>query len=346
MNGRRKKLTAALGAVVGAVLLCGSWAASAAGATGAAGKELVIYSGRGERFTRPIAKAFAAKTGIRVRTLVGSGGQLLARIREEGRRTRADIFMTNYAGVLEKGRREGLFQSYDSPMLAHVPARYVGPGNQWFGASVRARVIVYNTKLVDPARLGSILDLAQPEWKGRLGITVSTNGSFVGGLATMLAQHGQAKTRKFLVGIKANAGENVFPKHTPIVSAVARGEIAVGLVNHYYFYRAITKNGALPIGILYPDGDGAGVPTTISGLAILTHAKRVAAARRFVDFVLSEQGQKLFAEVNFEFPVSDAVARHPLLPGPGQVRLAPVEQALKVERIDQAVLLIKTVGLL
>ncbi len=329
----------AVGLLVGAALLLG-------GPGRPAGAEsLVIYSGRGEKFTRPVAQAFSKASGVKVQTLVANAGQLLARIQVEGARTPADVFMSNYAGTLDRARRLGLLQPYASPMLKHIPERYVGPQRMWFGASARARAIVYNTDLFAKPPVRSILELAEPRWRGKLGITVSTNGSFVGGLAAMIAQHGEARVRAFLAGIKANAGHNVFPKHTPIVSAVARGEIALGLVNHYYYYRAVSKNGKAPLGIVFPDQDGAGAPTTISGLAILKHAKHVGAARKFVDFVLSPKGQRLFAEVNFEIPVSREVATHPLLPPRGKLRLAPVHQGLKAEHIDLAVELIRSVGL-
>ncbi len=308
-------------------------------------QELVVYSGRGEKFTRPVLKAFQAETGIKVQSLVSGSGQLLARIREEGPRTPADIFMSNYAGTLERARTLGLLQSYRSPELASIPEAYVGTDAQWFGVSARARAVVYNKKLVKPEQVGSLLDLSRPEWKGRLGITVSTNGSFIGGLATMLQQHGKTAVRNFLVGIKANAGNNVFPKHTPIVSAVARGELALGLVNHYYFYRAIAKNPAAEIGIVFPDAEGVGAPTTISGVALLRYAKHPEPGRKFVDFVLSPRGQRIFAEVNYEFPVRPGVPFHRLLPAPNTIRLAPVSQALKAEKIDEAVELIKTVGM-
>ncbi|MCZ6841523.1 MAG: extracellular solute-binding protein [SAR324 cluster bacterium] len=313
--------------------------------SGWSAEQLVVYSGRGEKFTKPVVKAFSAATGVEVQTLVSNAGQLLARIQVEGERTPADVFMSNYAGTLDRARRLGLLQPYASPMLKHIPERYVGPQRTWFGASARARAIVYNTDIFSKQPVRSMLELAEPRWRGKLGITVSTNGSFVGGLATMIGQHGEKRVRAFLEGIKANAGDNVFPKHTPIVSAVARGEIALGLVNHYYYYRAIAKNGRAPLGIIFPDQDGAGAPTTISGLAILKHAKHLDAARKFVDFVLSPRGQRLFAEVNYEIPVSRDVMAHRLLPPRDSIRLAPVGQGLKVESIDLAIELIRTVGM-
>ena len=119
----------------------------------------------------------------------------------------------------------------------------------------------------------------------------------------------------------------------------------MGLINQYYYYRAVAGNPDLPIGIIYPDQSSHGAPVTIAGLAILRHAKNPAAARKFLDFVLSTQGQKVFAEVNYEFPVRRDVPAHPLLPEAGSIRLSPVSQTLQVETIDQAIELIRDVGL-
>lgn len=310
-----------------------------------AGERLVVYSGRGERFTRPIVQAFQERTGIETISLVGSSGQLLMRIEEEGARTEADIYLTNYVGFLEKARERGLLQPYRSPHAASVPAAYRGPDDFWSGASARVRAIVYNTGLADPSELRTMSDLADPRWEDKLGLIVSSNASFIGGLSTMILQEGVEATRAFLRGIKRNAGDRIYPKHTPLVSAVARGEVAVGLINHYYYYRAMAKNPALPLGLIYPGQESHGAPVTIAGLGILKHAKHLEAARKFVDFVLSPEGQKLFAEVNYEFPVSREVPAHPSLPAPGTVRLSPVSQSLQVESIDRAIELIKEVGL-
>ena len=308
-------------------------------------EQLVVYSGRGEKFTRPVVKAFQKRTGIRTQALVGGSTNLLARIQEEGERTQADVFLTNYAGVLEQARKRNLLQPYESPVLKAIPKEYIGPDSMWVGASARARAIVYNKNLVKPEQVTGVLDIADPKWKGKLAITESTNGSFIGGLATMLGQFDEPTVRRFLAGIKENAGENIFPKHTPIVSAVERGEVALGLINHYYFYRAISKNPKAPLGVIFPDKQGGGVPTTITGLAILKHGKNIKAARLFLDYVLSEEGQKIFAEVNFEFPVRKGVKVHPLLQKSGSVNLAPVNHALKVDQIDKAITLIKEVGM-
>ena len=308
-------------------------------------EQLVIYSGRGERFTRPVARAFEARSGIKVQALVGPPNQLLVRIQEEGARTPADVFISTSVGVLELAREGNLLQSHSSPAVDRLPAAFRGPENKWFGASLRVRAVVYRKGRVDPSAIQSILDLAKPEWEGKLAITVSTNASFIGGVAAMVAQHGEPAVRAFLKGIRRNAGVNVFPGHTPIVSAVARGEVELGLINHYYFYRAIAKDAQAPIGIVFLDQNGAGAPVLIAGLAILKEAKHPEAARQFVDFVLSEAGQKVFAEVNYEFPTNPAVPAHALLPPRAGIKLAPMAATLDAGKIDRAIDLIKAAGM-
>jgi iron(III) transport system substrate-binding protein len=230
-------------------------------------------------------------------------------------------------------------------MAANIPPEFHGADDTWIAGSARSRTIVYHTGLADPAKLQHLMDLTAPAWEGKLGITVSSNASFIGGLAAMIRQEGAAQARRFLEGIKRNAGDHVYPNHTPVVSAVARGEVAVGLVNQYYFYRAIAQNPKLPIGIVYPDQDTHGSVLTTTGLGILRHAKHPEAARKFIDFVLSDEGQKIFAEVNYEFPVNPRVERHPLLPKPGTIRFSPVSQALQTATIDEAIELIRQVGM-
>lgn len=300
---------------------------------------LVVYSGRGERFTKPVLRAFTKKTGIPTLPLVGNAGALLVRLTEEGKRTRADVFISNSAGILELAREAGVLTPFNPKVK--LPSHYLGAENTWFAASVRARAIVYNKNLIKGAEIKSLLDLAQPRWKGKLGITVSTNGSFVGGVAAMISQYGEKAVGDFLKGIALNAGNNTFPKHTPIVSAVARGEIALGLINHYYYYRHLKKFPGAPIGILFPDQDKKGTPSTVSGLALVKHGKNRSAAKKFIDFVLSPEGQKVYAEVNYEFPVNAQVFPHKALPKRGEVKLLPSGLSQMTKQLDTAVALIK-----
>lgn len=111
---------------------------------------LTIYSGRGEKFTRPVTKAFTEQTGIPVRLQTGQSAALLAKLRVEGDRSPADVFITNYVGVLEQARRQSLLTAVTPPKIQDIPAEFRAADNTWVAFSARLRVIVYNTDMVQP----------------------------------------------------------------------------------------------------------------------------------------------------------------------------------------------------
>ncbi len=308
---------------------------------------LTIYSGRGERFTRPVLQAFTEQTGIAVRMQTGSSAALLAKLREEGTRSPADVFITNYVGVLEEARKHDLLTPCTSPMVAQIPAEFRATDNTWLAFSARMRVIVYNTNLVQPGGITSVLDLADPKWHGQVATVTSGNQSFIGGLTALYAVLGEKKTTAFLQGLKANSRGLVMPKHTPIVKAVAAGQVPLGYVNHYYYYRYKAKQPQAPLGIVFPDQgpEGTGSVVTVAGAAILRASKHQETAQRFMEFLIAPQGQQIFAEVNYEYPVNPQVPAHPAVVPRQTLKLAPVNLALAYASRTRAIALIEQVGL-
>jgi iron(III) transport system substrate-binding protein len=319
----------------------GSWSAAAGAET------LVIYSGRGEQFTKPIIEAFQQKTGIAVQYQTADSAALLAKLREEGEKTPADVFITNYAGVLEQARQDGLLRPFNSPLLQQISSEYRAPDNSWVALSARTRVVVYNTNLINPKELTSLLDLADPKWKGKVATVSSANASFIGGISAMYSLLGAEKTEHFLRSLKENTAGLVFPGHTPIVSAVASGQVPLGYVNHYYYYRHKAKDPTAPIDILYLDQgkEGMGAAFTITGAAILKHAKHGQAAQQFLDFLLSAEGQKIFADVNYEYPINPEVPTNPAVKKRSEIQLAPVNLTVDVDNQKKVVTLIEQIGL-
>lgn len=308
---------------------------------------LIIYSGRGERFTRPITKAFTARTGIAVQFQTGKSAALLAKLRIEGAKSPADIFMTNYVGVLEEARKYALLEPVTSPLVEQIPPEFRAPDNAWLAFSARLRVIVYNTTMVQPGEVTSLFDLAEAKWHGKVGTVTSGNQSFIGGLTALYALRGAEATEAFLRGLKANTQGRIMPKHTPVVSAVAAGQFPLGYVNHYYYYRHKAKHPDAPLGIIIPDqgADGMGAVVTVAGAAMLKSAKNRAAAQRFMEFVIAPEGQKIFAEVNYEYPVNPDVAAHEAVIPRARIKLAPVKLSLAYANRSQAIALIEKVGL-
>ena len=308
---------------------------------------LTVYSGRGEKFTRPVIEAFAKHTGIEVRLQTGASGALLAKLQVEGERSPADVFITNYVGVLQEARRHGLLAPVTAPGLSSIAPEFRASDDTWVAFSARLRVIVYNTDAIEPGAVTSLMDLADPRWRGQVGTVSSGNQSFIGGLSAIYALQGEAATEAFLRGLKANSQGQVLPKHTPVVSAVAAGQFPLGYVNHYYYYRHKAKDPDAPLGLLVPDQqDGQmGAVVTVAGAGVLKAAPNPAAAQEFMAFLVSPVGQEVFAAVNYEYPVVASVPAHEAVVPRDRINIAPVDLSMAHASRDKAIALIDKVGL-
>ncbi len=291
-----------------------------------ASEQLVVYSGRSDQFVLPVVKAFTEKTGIKILLHNAKSTALLSKLILEGKRTEADLFLSNDAGNLQVGADKDLFLPLPEKLIADIPAQYRAPNNAWVGLSSRMRVLVVNTEAENTKSIDSIFDLADPALKGRLAITHSANGSYIAGTTVYMLTAGIDKTRDWLNGMKANVAGKVFNKHGKVVKAVAQGKADVGLVNHYYIYRHLAETPDSPIKIILPDQgeDGIGVAENVAGIAISQHSKNIDAAKQFVAFLVSEEGQKIFAEINREYPVRPGIAAASGIPAAGSFKVSNV----------------------
>ncbi len=269
------------------------------------GGKLVIYSGRSESLVKPIIDQFAAATGVEVQVRYGSTSELAGVLLEEGANSPADLFYAQDPGGLGAVQKAGLLRPLPADIIGQVPARFAAEDDSWVGISGRARVVVYNTNAItDPATQlpDDMWGFTDPAWNGRIAWAPS-NGSFQAMVTAMRAAWGEEKTREWLQGIQAN-NPRVFEGNTPIVEAVANGEVAVGFVNHYYLYRFLNEQGEAFTARNYflPSG-GPGSLLMVSGAGILQGANNGANAERFIAFLLSAPGQQYFAAQTFEYPV-------------------------------------------
>lgn len=312
-----------------------------------ASESLVIYSGRSDKFVKPVIAEFTRQTGIKVILHTGKSTALLNKLKVEGSRTDADLFLSNDAGTLQRGSDWGLFQTMNETLVAPVKATLRAPDNTWVGLSARARVLVVNTNGPWANKNLSVFDLADPSLKGKLGITNSTNGSYIAGVTVYMESVGKKKTLQWLKGMKANVDGHVFNKHSKIVKAVAKGKKQVGLVNHYYIYRHLAKHPHAPIKIVLPDQgkNGMGVAWNVAGIAISKHTKQSSAAEKLVAFLISEKGQKQFAEVNREYPTREGIAAHADVPPAGSYKVAYVPMVELGEHRNETIDLIEQVGM-
>ena len=326
--------------VVVAALSLPSW--------GSADDTLVVYSGRAERLIQPALDAFQAESGIRVQMLTADSTALINRLRMEGARTPADVLITNDAGTLERARELQLLQPAAVPDLEEtIPSRFRAPDNSWIGLSGRIWVVVYNTTMVRPGDISSILDLANPGWKGKIAIPSAGSVYLQTGVSVIRALKGDEITTGFLRGLKDNAGAFVYGKNRQIVAAVARGEAAAGLVNHYYINRHLAKHPDAPIAPLLTDqGDqDMGVVLNAAGAGITAHTKRLTQALALIRFLISPKGQRTFADVNKEYPLNADVKAAPELLPLQSFQVASVPLSRLAQLRDPTMTVIEDVGL-
>jgi iron(III) transport system substrate-binding protein len=317
-------------------------------ADSSAADRLVVYSGRAERLIKPVLDAFQAKTGIQVDLLSSGTTELVNRLQAEGDRTTADLLMTNDIGSLERARELGLLLPLGMKDVEQtIPSPFRAADGTWVGLSGRFWVLAYNTGLLKPSDVKSILELADPRWKGKVAIPNAGSEYLQAGVSVIKAVYGDERTRQFLQGLKANAGTSVYGKSSQIVEAVAKGQVAMGLVNHYYVYRHLAAHPEAPLAALMLDQQdtGMGAIMNAAGIGIIKHSRHLEAARRLVEFLISRDGQKMFADLNKEYPLRPDVVADPSLPKREGFRVTTVPLARLGELREPTMTLIEQAGL-
>jgi iron(III) transport system substrate-binding protein len=274
---------------------------------------LTIYSGRTQNLVGPLLERFNQETGIAIDVKYGDSAELALLLDEEGDRTPADVFLSQSPGATGFLAGKGRLGQLDAGLLDRVDPRFHHRDSHWVGISGRQRVLVYNAKLVAEADLpDSVLDLTDDRFAGKVAVAPS-NGSFQDFVTAMRQLEGEAATAGWLKAMAANK-PRTYANNNAIVEAVSRGEVQMGLVNHYYNYRFQQENpGAPSRNHSFADGDVGAlvIPSTASLLAGTDKADE---ASRFVEFLLSPEAQRYFSDQTFEYPLVKGIPAAPGLP--------------------------------
>lgn len=305
----------------------------------------MVYSARIEQLIKPMFDAFTKETGIKVKYVTDNEGALLARLEAEGKNTPADMLITADAGNLWAAAQAGLLQPVKSAVLENnIPAHLRDPGNEWFGLSIRARTLVYNTKKVKPEELSTYEDLADAKWNKRLCLRTSKKVYNQSLVAMMIAEHGEAETEKIVKGWVANLAVDPLSDDTRALEFVAAGKCDVTLVNTYYFGRLMKKDPNLPLAIFWPNQNTNGVHVNVSGAGVTRHARHEQAAVKLLEFLSSDKAQNLFADVNMEYPVNPKIAADPFVAAWGGFKQNPINLVKAGELQTTAVKLMDRAG--
>lgn len=269
---------------------------------------LVVYNAQHEQLLDQLAPAFTKETGIKVELRNGKDLEMSNQLVQEGKASKADVFLTENSPAMSQVEAAGLLDELPADVVAPIPADYRPTSGLWTGFVARSTVLVYNTDKVGPGQLpASILDLAKPEWKGRVAFS-PTGADFQAIVAGLLALEGEQTTKAWLEGLKANG--KVYDGNNVVLEAVDSGESEVGIVYHYYWERDRKENGDVSDHSqqYYFGHQDPGAFVSVSGAGVLKSSDMVPEARKFVKFLVGEKGQQILADsYALEYPLNPAV---------------------------------------
>jgi iron(III) transport system substrate-binding protein len=333
--------SAALTAVAGCGADSRSATGGAGGRAGSAGT-ITVYSGQHQQTVAALVKDFQTRTGIEVHVRSGDEGDLANQVLQEGSSSPADVFYAENPPALDALDQRHLLAAVRPATLALLPRQDSSPSGHWVGVSGRAAALAYNTRAVSADRLpSSVLDLAQPAFKGKLGVAPSET-DFQPVVTRVVAARGADAAARWLSGLKDNA--KVYDSNEDLLAAVNRGEVEMGMVDHYYWYRLRDELGAGAIHSAlryFPSTDPGGL-VDVAGAAVLASSQRQALAQRFVAYLVSQPAQQIIA--------TSESWEYPLLPGVQDRRLPPLPQlahpVVDLGNGQQALNLLQQAGLL
>lgn len=283
--------------------------------------EVNVYSHRQPGLIQPLFDAFTAETGITVNVAYVDKG-MVERLQAEGSRSPADLVMTVDIARLSQVVDAGLTQPVASDILQqNIPAEYRDPNNQWFGLTTRARVVYASNERVKDGEVTTYEDLANPKWKGRICTRPGTHDYNLGLMAAMIHHHGEDYARTWATALKENLAHKPEGTDTDQAKAIWAGECDIALGNTYYVGQMLSnpeqKEWAESLRIVYPHFEDGGTHMNVSGVAMLKSAPHHDDALKLMEFLASDEAQKLYAETNHEFPVKPGVAWSPMVAGWG-----------------------------
>jgi iron(III) transport system substrate-binding protein len=298
-------------------------------ALGSAAENTVnLYSARKENLIKPLLDRFTEQTGIQVNLVTGKADALLKRLQSEGRNSPADLLITTDAGRLHRAVAAGVTRSVESANLSSlVPEAFRDPEGHWFGLSLRARPILYVKDKIDPAVLSRYEDLDDPRWRGEICIRSSNNIYNQSLVASLIAANGVAKTEVWAKGLVKNFARPPKGGDRDQIKAAAAGMCDLAVANTYYLAGMLTskseaeRDAAAKMGVFWPNQDDRGVHVNVSGVAVTASAKHPENAIKLVEFLLSNESQVWYAEVNGEYPVRQDVPSSELLQSWGDFKM-------------------------
>lgn len=312
--------------------------------------EVNVYSARHYDTDDALIRKFTEETGIKVNIIEGNSDTLLARIKQEGDLSPADVFITVDAGRLRQAEEKGVFEPTTSKVLeARIPASLRHPDGLWFGLTKRARIMVVSTDRVPEDATIDYEDLSDPEWKGRVLIRSSSNIYNQSLVASIIEAAGPEAAEAWCRGVVGNLARVPQGGDRDQIRGVAAGEGDVAVVNHYYLARMIggseaDRAAASKVRVVFPNQKNRGTHVNVSGAGVVKGAPNRENAVRFIEFLASNDSQARFASGNQEYPVVEGIEITPVLTGFGPYKSDRLNAAKLGENNKAAVRIMDRAG--
>ena len=289
-------------------------AACVASATTLSAESITLYSHRHYDADKILFAQFTEKTGIEINVVKAGADELIERLKAEGENTQADLLFTVDAGRLQRAKAAGVLKTVDSEFLSdRIPAAYRDVDDQWFGVAVRARIFAYAPDRVKASELSTYEDLSDSKWRGRLVARSSMNIYNLSLMASVIAEYGVDVARDWASAVRKNMARPPQGNDRAQIRAVAAGLADAAIVNTYYVGllaksedpkdRAVAEK----VKIFFPNQGDRGTHVNVSGIGVTAHAKNPEGAIKFIEFLASDEGQKVFPQITHEYPVVDGV---------------------------------------
>ncbi|WP_222709898.1 Fe(3+) ABC transporter substrate-binding protein [Reinekea thalattae] len=313
-------------------------------------EEVNVYSSRKEALIKPLLDRFTEQTGIKVNLITGADDALISRLSLEGSKSPADLLVTADAGRLHRAKVAQLLQPLESDFITQrVPEHLIDVDQQWVGLTLRARPIFYAKDRVDPSLITSYSDLTDEQWSRRICVRSSDNIYNQSLMASMIASEGEANALAFAQGLVANFARPPAGADTDQLKAAAAGVCDIAIANTYYFGRLLISDKAIDqkiaqrLGVIWPNQDDRGTHVNVSGIALTKSAKNKAQAIRLIEFMLTDESQTWYSEVNSEYPVVQGIEASEALKSLGDFKadalnlsVLGVNNAAAVQLMDKA----------
>jgi iron(III) transport system substrate-binding protein len=289
-----------------------------------------VYSYRQPELLQSLFDQFNKDTGIEVRMIFADKG-LVERLEQEGPLSPADLLLTSDVGRLVDAANRGLGQPVENINIsANIPANFRDVKNQWFGLTMRARIIYASKDRVAQNTI-SYEELADPKWKGKICTRPGVHPYNLGLIAALIEKLGEAKTKIWLEGVKANLAVKPSGTDRSQAKSVYAGECDIALGNTYYMGLMATntkepeqKDWAKALKVIFPSSAEMGTHVNISGMMLTKSAPDKANAIKLMEFLASPEAQKIYADANFEYPVNPAVQPNDIVKSWGQLTPDPM----------------------